>query len=131
MESAHMRKLLVPLFIALAAFAFAFTSSASAAEGKTMTPQQEKFANCAHQSKGMKGEEHKKFMSECLKGKSAEASMKSEESEATHKVQEAKKETKSAATTQREKMKTCNAQAREKKLKGKDRTSFMSECLKG
>lgn len=126
-----MKKLIVPMFLVLAATAFAFTSSASAAQGKTMTPQQEKFANCAHQSKGMKGEEHKKFMSECLKGKSSAASMKSEESKATHKAEKANTETKSAATSQREKMKTCNSQAKEKKLKGKDRKSFMSECLKG
>ena len=67
-----MKKLLIPLFIALTASAFVFASSASAAEGKSMTPQQQKFANCAHESKGMKSVEHKKFMSDCLAGKTHE-----------------------------------------------------------
>ncbi len=33
-------------------------------------------------------------------------------------------------TTQQEKMKTCNAQAKEQKLKGDERKAFMSNCLK-
>jgi psiF repeat len=33
-------------------------------------------------------------------------------------------------TPQQEKMKACNAQATEKQLKGDERKSFMSECLK-
>ena len=139
-----MKKLYVPLFIILAATAFAFTSSASAAEGKAMTPQQEKMANCAHESKGMKGDEHKKFMSDCLKGKTHEmkvgaaaessaaaGTMKSEEHKAKSKAHKAEEKTKSETTAQQEKMKTCNSEAKEKKLKGKDRKSFMSECLKG
>ncbi|HEX8713855.1 MAG TPA: PsiF family protein [Terracidiphilus sp.] len=111
----------------LAATAFAFTSSASAAEGKAMTPQQEKMANCAHENKGKKGDEYKQAMRDCLHGKSAAGAMKSEESKA--KMEETKADSK--ATAQREKMKTCNAQAKEKNMKGKDRRDFMSECLKG
>ena len=34
-------------------------------------------------------------------------------------------------TPQQQKMKDCNAQAKEKHLKGKERKSLMSECLKG
>lgn len=34
-------------------------------------------------------------------------------------------------TAQQQKMKDCNAQAKEKQLKGKDRKTFMSTCLKG
>lgn len=34
-----------------------------------------------------------------------------------------------AAGTQQEKMKTCNADAKTKELKGLDRKKFMSECL--
>jgi hypothetical protein len=135
-----MKKLMIPVFIALAAAAFAFTSSAAAAEGKAMTPQQEKFANCAHESKGMKGEEHKKFMSDCLKGKTtdmkagetaAASSMQNEEHKATSKAHAAREKTGSATTAQKEKMKACNADAKSKKLKGADRKQFMSECLKG
>ena len=34
-------------------------------------------------------------------------------------------------TPQQEKMKLCNQQAKEQKLKGDDRKAFMSKCLKG
>ena len=36
-----------------------------------------------------------------------------------------------ALTAQQEKMKTCNADATAKSLKGKERRTFMSTCLKG
>lgn len=118
-----MKKFFIPLFIALSAAAFVFSANASAAEGKAMTPQQQKFANCAHQSKGMKGDAHKEFMSKCLKGNGAMGNMKV-------KKDEHKKKAESMTTAQREKMKNCNTQAKDKKLKGNDRRSFMSECLK-
>lgn len=131
-----MKKLMIPLFIALTASAFAFASSASAAEGKSMTPQQQKFTNCAHESKGMKGEEHKKFMSDCLAGKTHE--MKpgaAHEGMTASSVMKSEKSKTHAATskmmTSREKMKTCGAEAKNKKLMGSERKAFMSECLKG
>ena len=55
----------------------------------------------------MKGDERKKFMSECL---SADA--------------------KPVATTQQTRMTTCNADQKAKTLKGDERKKFMSECLK-
>ncbi|MGA9853505.1 MAG: PsiF family protein [Gammaproteobacteria bacterium] len=121
-----MKKLIVPLFFALTATAFAFASNASAAEGTAMTPQQGKMATCSHESKGMKGEEHKKFMSDCLKGKTQE--MKADETTAATK---AKSKTEQMTPAQREKMQTCKADAKSKSLKGSDRKKFMSECLKG
>ena len=36
-----------------------------------------------------------------------------------------------AATDQQNKMKTCNAEAGKKELKGDERKAFMSACLKG
>jgi len=41
------------------------------AEGKKLTPQQEKMSFCSKdaKAKGLKGEERKKFMSECLRKK--------------------------------------------------------------
>lgn len=81
-------------------------------EKKAPTPaqqaQQEKMKACNAEagSKELKGDERKKFMSECLKAKPAEA------------------------TTQQSKMKTCNADATTKALKGDERKKFMSECLK-
>lgn len=126
-----MKKLSIPLFIVLSAAAVMFAANASAQEQtKTPTPQQQKFADCAHQSKGMKGDEHKQFMSDCLKGNGAAATAKSNVSKAKADAGQAKDKMASATTEQREKMKTCNAQAKEKSLKGSDRRSFMSACLK-
>lgn len=43
----------------------------AAAEGKKLSPQQEKMSFCSKdaKAKGLKGEERKKFMSECLRKK--------------------------------------------------------------
>lgn len=71
--------------------------------------QHERFSHCAHESKGLKAEEHKKFMSECLK---------SHEGAPAHKAQQGK-------------MKTCNDEAHAKNLHGDERRAFMSSCLKG
>ena len=46
---------------------------AFAAGSKPMTAQQQKMATCSKQSKGMKGDAHKAFMSNCLKGNSTAA----------------------------------------------------------
>jgi len=86
---------------------------ASSATLAVAGPQQEKMKTCNEDAgkKGLKGEDRKKFMSECLSAKPAEPESK--------------------LTPQQEKMKTCNRQAAEKKLKGDDRKNFMSDCLKG
>jgi len=78
------------------------------------TPQQEKMKTCNADAtaKALKGEERKKFMSECLKAKPAASAPAA------------------AAPTQQEKMKSCNADATAKALKGDERKKFMSECLK-
>lgn len=73
------------------------------AQDKPKTAQQEKMATCNKDAEGKKGDERKKFMSDCLKAKPAKA-------------------------TQQEKMKTCNKDAEGKK--GDERKKFMSECLK-
>jgi hypothetical protein len=79
---------------------------ALAAEDKAKTHQQEKMATCNKEAgdKALKGDERKKFMSECLK---------------TPKM------------SQQEKMKACNKEAGEKALKGDEHKKFMSDCLKG
>jgi len=47
------------------------TEKKAAVEGKKLTPQQEKMSFCSKdaKAKGLKGEERKKFMSECLRKK--------------------------------------------------------------
>lgn len=82
-------------------------ASFAAEPAKTLTPQQQRMADCNKQATGKSGDERKSFMSTCLKGESA------------------------AAPTQQEKMKTCNADASKKSLKGDERKAYMSHCLKG
>ena len=79
------------------------------------TDQQNKMGACNAQAKTkeIKGDERKKFMSECLSAKPAAAASAPQE-----------------GSTQQNKMKTCNADAKTKDLKGDERKKFMSECLK-
>jgi len=83
--------------------------------------QQSKFAACAHESKGLRGEEHQKFMSDCLKGNESESASRKETS------QRASDETGS----QQNRMRTCNEEAGRRSLHGDERRAFMSTCLKG
>lgn len=84
---------------------------AHAADEKAHTAQQSKMKTCNAdaKTKEMKGDERKKFMSECLSAKPAAAE--------------------DGKTAQQNKMKTCNADAKTKELKGDERKKFMSECL--
>ena len=108
--------------LAVAAVSFACIPSALAADGDhKSTDQQGKMATCSHEAKGLKGEEHRSYMSECLKGHGA--------STAPH-AKEASNEG-APHGSQQDKMRTCNAEAGRKELKGDERRSFMSSCLKG
>lgn len=84
--------------LAVAAVTLATSSFAS--------PQTEKMSSCmkeAHE-KGLKGEEFKKFRSECLSAKDV-------------------------STSQQDKMRSCMHEAKEKGLKGEEFKKFRSECL--
>ena len=76
------------------------------------TAQQDKMKSCNAQAskKGMKGEERKAFMSDCL----------SADGKGDQKM-----------TAQQQKMKSCNAQSSKKDMKGEERKAFMSKCLSG
>ena len=80
---------------------------AHADEKKAPSAQQNKMSLCNKEAGDRKGDERKKFMSECLSAKPAAADRK---------------------TAQQERMKTCNAEAKGKT--GDERKKFMSECLK-
>ena len=82
--------------------------TAHAADDKAPTPQQNKMAMCNKDAGDKKGDERKKFMSECLSAKPQAAAPKK--------------------TAQQEKMTSCNADAKGKT--GDERKKFMSECLK-
>jgi psiF repeat len=70
--------------------------------------QQQKMTDCNAQAKtkGLTGDDRKKFMSQCLSAAGVPQS-------------------------QQEKMKSCNKEATAKNLKGDDRKAFMSTCLSG
>jgi len=97
--------------IALVAFTFTMGNAFAADQEKhppAQQAQQEKMKSCNAEAgkKELKGDERKKFMSECLGSKPAPA-------------------------TQQDKMKVCNTEAgTTKALKGDERKQFMSECLK-
>jgi hypothetical protein len=91
---------------------------ANADEPAKSESQHERFARCAHESKGLRGEEHQKFMHDCLK---------------THDDGEAPRprhEKTAGEPTQQSKMKSCNEEAGRKELHGDERRAFMSSCLK-
>lgn len=113
--------------IALACLGFAFAVSAPAFAGA----QQDKMRGCNVEAKGMKGDERKAFMSKCLKKdyvlKSAAAPAKADAKPAASAAAPAAP---SAKAKQQDKMKSCNADAKTKALKGDERKKFMSSCLK-
>jgi hypothetical protein len=71
--------------------------------------QQERMKACNAKAEGKKGDERKKFMSECLKVAAPSA----------------------ARQKQQDRMASCNKQAGAKGMKGDERKKFMSGCLKG
>jgi hypothetical protein len=117
-----MNKLLIALCLAVG-----FASPSFAADKKEPTAQQSKMGACNKEAgeKALKGDERKKFMSDCLKAKAPEAAKDA----APAKESAAPKE----AAAPKEKltpMATCNKAAGEKALKGDERKKFMSACLK-
>jgi hypothetical protein len=92
----------------------------AAAPAAKMT-QQEKMtsSNAEAKTKALTGDARKTFMSTCLKGDDAAAAAPTATPAATAKV------------TQQEKMKSCSTDAKTKGLKGEERKTFMSTCLKG
>ena len=113
--------------ILLACLSFAFAVSAPAfAAG-------EKMKGCSKEATGMKGDERKAFMKKCL---SKDYTLKADAAPAAaeKKADEAAKPAESAATAPakpQNRMKSCNAEAKDKALKGPERKAFMSSCLKG
>jgi psiF repeat len=81
-------------------------AAAPAAAAPAANPQQERMKSCNTKADGMKGDDRKKFMSDCLSGKDVQTTK----------------------NMQQEKMKVCNKKAEGKK--GDERKAFMSDCLK-
>lgn len=118
--SMSLRLLAVSAAFAFAGATFAATPPAAAtAPAKTHTAQQQRMVDCNKQATGKKGAERKTFMSTCLKAGSTAATAAPAAAAP------------SAKQAQQDKMKTCNADAKTKALKGAERKTFMSSCLKG
>ncbi len=105
------------------AFALAIGSGAAFAQtmsktGKPLTAQQSRMVDCNKEATGKIGAARKTFMSACLKGHPAAVAPMAVAPVAGAKM------------TQQEKMKTCNADAKVKALKGADRKTYMKSCLK-
>jgi hypothetical protein len=103
-----MKRIILTALVALLSASFTLAHAGS---------QQEKMKTCNAEAKGKKGDERKAFMKECLSAK------KKAPAAAAAPVD------KKAAQT--DKMKSCNKEAGDKKLKGSERKTFMSSCLKG
>ena len=102
--------------ICLTACAVVLSSSVlplRAAEGEThTTPQRQKFADCAHESQGLKGDERREFMSQCLRKHPAGSKD-------------------SVAVDSGGRLAPCSAEADRRKLRGDERSAFLGACLKG
>lgn len=98
-----MNKLLV-LLISSAFATCAFAADPAATSGKTA--QQTKMTTCNKEATGMKGDERKAFMKDCLSGGPKVSA---------------------AQQAQRDRMKSCNADA--SAIKGEERKAFMKTCL--
>jgi hypothetical protein len=106
--------------------------AAGTAPAKPMTAQQTRMSTCSKDAhaKGLKGAEYKSFMSTCLKSGEAAPAAAPPAAMPTSPVAPPPKMS-AAQKARQEKMKTCNAEAKAKALKGAARKSFMSSCLKG
>jgi uncharacterized membrane protein len=93
------------------------------------TGQQEKMKACnAEASKQeLKGNTRKTFMKQCL---AADAATATESPAAAQPEAKSDATEEKVLTPQQQKMKSCNAEAKAKMLRGNERKTFMSECLK-
>ncbi len=116
-EETMKTRLLCLSALAIAASAALLPARAADAEARTPT-QQEKFAACAHQTKGLKGEERRQFMSDCLKGRATSAPLEARNDTATD-------------DSGQDRIRDCKAAAADRNLHGEERRAFMVSCLKG
>jgi hypothetical protein len=101
--------------VACAVVSVVFASPALAAEQSAKSSSGHPHAAaCSREAKGLKGEEHEKYIALCLKARDATATRASSP----------------ALEGQQNKMKKCNEEAGRKALHGDERRAFMSTCLK-
>ncbi len=142
-----MKKFVAAALVLSAQLAWAPAALAEEQAKQSAAPQQQRMRDCNREAEGLKGQERKDFMKQCLSSKQAENKAAREEAREARKAereerkkerqgareerQEArKKEPSPAQLAQRERMRNCSAEAKTKELKGDARKAFMSECLK-
>lgn len=121
-----MNKMIIAACLSMLAIAQVQAKDAAAVEAaeakpaKELTPQQQKMKDCNAEAKAkaLKGAERKTFMKGCLRAEGAPAAAAEPAPAMTDKK-----------AAQKEKMKTCNADAKAKALKGDERKTFMKDCL--
>jgi hypothetical protein len=84
----------------------AATVAFASEDGAPKVAHTDRSAACMQEARHLKGAEHEKFVSECVKSH-----------DGVH--------------SQQNRMKTCNLEAGKKDLHGDERRAFMSHCLKG
>jgi len=101
---------------------------AAFAQASQPNSQQEKMTTCSAdaKAKGLMGAERTAFMKSCLSEKGAETT-----AGASTSATGASGSATPRANSQTEKMKSCNADAKTKGLKGTERKAFMKSCLSG
>jgi len=105
-----MRLLIAALSLVFAVAAQAQDKKEAKKPSAAQKEQQARMKDCNKEASGkkMKGDERKKFMSECLKDDGPSPAQKKQQARMTD----------------------CNKQASSKKMKGDERKAFMSKCLK-
>jgi hypothetical protein len=113
-------------FVLVATLSAASGFAAEKAPANTLTPQQQKMSDCAKSAhaKSLQGDDYKNYMSTCMKAPAAAATPAAPTADATTDMQP------TAGTAQQQKMKACATDAKAKGLKGPDRRTYMSTCLK-
>lgn len=120
-----MNKLFLAAFTALTLASTASFAGKAPSEKQLAQQQKMKDCNAEAKTKALKGADRKAFMKTCLSGDAAPAA--ATPATAAEPAAAAAPADKKAA--QQEKMKSCNADAKAKGLKGADRKTFMSSCL--
>jgi hypothetical protein len=120
-------------FVLAATLSAASAFAADKAPANTLTPQQQKMSDCAKSAhaKSLQGDDYKNYMSTCMKAAPAATTTPAAATTDTSKPADASTDMQSTAgTPQQQKMKACATDAKAKGLKGPDRRTYMSTCLK-
>ncbi|HWQ38546.1 MAG TPA: PsiF family protein [Burkholderiales bacterium] len=107
----------------------------AAAPAPADTPQQERMKACNADAgkQQLKGDARKQFMKQCLSSKKqnteADQGPSAPEAAEDREVAQPNPAAQSKRTAQQQRMKSCNAKASAKSLKGEERKKFMKSCL--